>query len=252
MDINPNNDTETIIDIVEVKEGDSVNLVTAPSYDGYTFKCFTLNDSCYDGEEITEDITLYTKYTTNVYDITYNLDDGIVSEANPDTYTIKDEITLHNPSKEGYTFKGWTGTGLTEKTMDVTIPEGSFGDREYTANFEINRSTLTVDPNGGTYLDNASSVEITEDYGTIRQMVDSARIGYTFKRYNHTGGGIYNNNTYTFDNDDGTLTAEYEIDTYEIHYGGLTEDEKTTLANPTEYTVETPDITLKNLFIVCF
>ena len=56
---------------------------------------------------------------------------------NPKTYTIvSDDIVLNNPTKKGYIFKGWTGTGLTEATMTVTIPKGSTGDREYTANWE--------------------------------------------------------------------------------------------------------------------
>ena len=42
------------------------------------------------------------------------------------------------PTKTGYTFLGWTGTGLTEATLTVTIPAGSTGDREYTAMWKKN------------------------------------------------------------------------------------------------------------------
>ena len=43
-------------------------------------------------------------------------------------------ITLTNPTKEGYTFTGWSGTGLTgDNNMTVTIPANSTGDRSYTA-----------------------------------------------------------------------------------------------------------------------
>ena len=34
---------------------------------------------------------------------------------------------------QGYSFTGWTGTGLSGKTTSVSIPQGSTGDRSYTA-----------------------------------------------------------------------------------------------------------------------
>ena len=48
-------------------------------------------------------------------------------EGNPDTYTIETvAFTLKNPTKSGYTFTGWSGTGLDgENNMTVTIPKGS-------------------------------------------------------------------------------------------------------------------------------
>lgn len=82
-------------------------------------------------------ITLYGHSTLINYNITYNLNDGILEEMNPETYTIKsDNITLINPTKEGYTFIGWTGTDLNNKTLEVIIPTGSMGNRTYTANWE--------------------------------------------------------------------------------------------------------------------
>jgi len=70
------------------------------------------------------------------YTISYEL--GIdLSLANPETYTVTTNgFTLINPSRAnnpGYEFIGWTGTGLDEPTMTVTIPRGSTGNREYTA-----------------------------------------------------------------------------------------------------------------------
>ncbi|MBQ6737103.1 MAG: hypothetical protein IJP41_01440, partial [Synergistaceae bacterium] len=37
------------------------------------------------------------------------------------------------PTKNGSTFAGWTGTGLSGATMTVEIAKGATGDREYTA-----------------------------------------------------------------------------------------------------------------------
>ena len=70
------------------------------------------------------------------YHIKYTLDGGTMSGA-PETYTENSaDITLPQPTKADYRFTGWTGTDLTAPTMEVTIPTGSKGDREYTANWE--------------------------------------------------------------------------------------------------------------------
>ncbi|MBR4830466.1 MAG: InlB B-repeat-containing protein, partial [Bacilli bacterium] len=200
IDKNPNNDLETVLAIVEVPEGESVDLVDHPEYNGYTFKCFSLYDSCYDDDPITGDTELYTTYQVNNYDIEYDLDDGTLSETNPTSYTVKDTFTLHNPTKEGFTFLGWAGTGLSDVTETVTIPVGSTGKRTYTAHYEINKSTLTIDPNGGAYESNTSLVTFTENFGTLKVLSESERRGYNFLRYDHDGGGTYNNLTYLFDN----------------------------------------------------
>ena len=61
-------------------------------------------------------------------------------------YTIETEdFTLTNPTKDGYTFDGWTGTDLSEKTQTVTIPTGSIGNREYAANWTDNVSPESTD-----------------------------------------------------------------------------------------------------------
>lgn len=70
------------------------------------------------------------------YHIKYTLVGGTMSGA-PETYTENSaDITLPQPTKADYRFTGWTGTDLTAPTMEVTIPTGSKGDREYTANWE--------------------------------------------------------------------------------------------------------------------
>ena len=84
---------------------------------------------------ITGDIILERTKTPKIYNITYNLDGGTVS-GNPTTYTKQTStITLKAPTKTGYEFIGWGGTGLTEVTKTVTIANGSTGDRVYTAHW---------------------------------------------------------------------------------------------------------------------
>ena len=81
-------------------------------------------------------ITLTAKWEPIVYTITIDLVRGETAEPNPDKYTIEsEEIVLKNPTAEGYDFVGWTGTGLTQKTLTVVIPTGSVGNRSYKANW---------------------------------------------------------------------------------------------------------------------
>lgn len=79
-------------------------------------------------------------YIEPTFKITYNLDGGTYppGETNPDGYTpTTPDITLVNPEQEDYEFIGWTGTGIdpNDPQMEVVIPEGSTGDKTFTANW---------------------------------------------------------------------------------------------------------------------
>jgi len=110
-----------------------------PTKDGYAFTGWTGTGL----SEPTMSVTVskgslgnrtYTATWAQAYTISYDLTGGSVSVANPTTFTaLSSDITLTNPTREGYTFTGWTGTGLSEPTMSVTIAHGSTGNREYTA-----------------------------------------------------------------------------------------------------------------------
>ncbi|GBF75543.1 hypothetical protein PA598K_03960 [Paenibacillus sp. 598K] len=81
-------------------------------------------------------------FAAEPYTITYELDAWTSDPSNPVTYTVETEdFTLINPTKPGYTFAGWTGTGLSEPTLTVTIAKGSTGDRHYTATWQAEPST---------------------------------------------------------------------------------------------------------------
>lgn len=84
-------------------------------------------------DTITGNTTLYAGWKATNYAITYDLAGGTEVAENPATYTTEDTITLTAPAREGYTFDGWTGTGLKEATVEVTIEPGTGGDRSYTA-----------------------------------------------------------------------------------------------------------------------
>jgi len=99
------------------------------------------------------------------FTITYDLAGGTVATANPDFYSPADsDITLNNPTRAGYNFKGWTGTGLTEPTEMVTIAHGSTGNRSYTATWELPQIAY-IDANGQTaYCTNYTILEGSTEY----------------------------------------------------------------------------------------
>ena len=196
--------------------GTTIDL-SIPTREGYTFTYFTLNDAVYDNNTYTfteDDETLVANYEINTYLITYDLDGGEVSSAS--NYTIEDTITLNNPTKEGYTFIGWSGTGLTEITKNVSFSNQT-GNRHYKANYIANKSTLSIDPNGGTYEEHTSAVNITEDYGTVIILSIPEKRGYTFNAWNDENNAIYDKSTYTFGNDNFSLKATYNIITYNLN-----------------------------------
>ena len=83
------------------------------------------------------DVTLYAVWGVRKYNIKYNLNEGVETQ-NPTKYSSSTPtFTLNIPTKEGFIFEGWTGTGLSKKTLQVTIEKGSSGDKEYTANWGL-------------------------------------------------------------------------------------------------------------------
>ncbi len=112
-------------------------------------------DKQYTFQQSWDIITRTAEATLTTYTINYNLDGGIVSGTNPTSYTIEDNtITLINPTKAGYTFSGWTGTGLSSNTMTVTIPHGSTGNRSYVAHWTANTATITIKKDNANWAEN--------------------------------------------------------------------------------------------------
>ena len=104
----------------------------------------------------------------------------------PIQYTVESEaFQLPIPVRTGYIFLGWTGEGITEPQKTMEIPQGSTGDRTYTANWQVIEYTIITLLEGG----NAGSSEVY--FYTVEQTVTlptPTRTGYTFLGW--TGEGI--------------------------------------------------------------
>ena len=65
-----------------------------------------------------------TEPTTKTYTITYQLNKGTNNKSNPSSYTAGKAVSLNNPTRKGYTFKGWY-TDSKFKSKITSIPMGS-------------------------------------------------------------------------------------------------------------------------------
>ena len=76
------------------------------------------------------------------YKINYELYGGISN--NRTEYTSSSEsFSLQEPVKEGYSFMGWIGSGLSEPEKNVNIPTGTKGDLTFYAVWDKGRSSGT-------------------------------------------------------------------------------------------------------------
>lgn len=83
-----------------------------------------------------KDTVLTAKTTPINYTISYNLNGGAVVVSNPTSYNIETPtFALHNPTKLGYVFVGWTGSNGTIPQKAVSIYKGSTGNKSYKANW---------------------------------------------------------------------------------------------------------------------
>ncbi|MBR2785379.1 MAG: InlB B-repeat-containing protein, partial [Clostridia bacterium] len=165
---------------VEVIYGNRVSKPADPEKEGYDFKDWYVDNNLQSpyifSNTVDRDMTLFAGWEPHNYTITYDLNGGSAS-GNPNSYTIESaEITINNPSKTGHTFTGWSGTGITGTTTNLTIATGSKGDRNYTANYTANTYTISFNTNGGSEISPISGV-----YGEeVEAPENPAKEGYRF------------------------------------------------------------------------
>lgn len=195
-----------------------------PTKTGYTFSKWVTADGGSTGydfanETVTGKTSVYASWTPVTYTITYDLAGGTLpaGKTNPADYTIETEdITLQNPECAGYTFAGWSGTGLAADSTTVTIAKGSTGNRKYTANWTAKTYGITLNGNGGTGDDLTGYT-----YGQGAALpANWTKTGYTF-------AGWYDNKDCTgtpvtevsaTDTGDKTFWAEWTPQTYQVTF----------------------------------
>ncbi|RGF36789.1 hypothetical protein DW063_05115 [Ruminococcus sp. AF43-11] len=174
--------------------GTEITAPADPTRKGYTFKGW---DKEIPETMPAENITVKAQWGINQYTITFDTNGG--SEIAPITQDYGTEITApDNPTRKGYTFKGW------DKEIPETMPADNITVK---AQWEINQYTITFDTNGGSEI-----APITQDYGTEITAPDNpTRKGYTFKRWDKEIPK-------TMPAENMTVKAQWEINQYTIAF----------------------------------
>ena len=146
---------------------------------------------------------------------------GIQSVSGAGNYTAGSAVAVNAVVKNGYHWTGWSGSYQTNtKQYHFTMPAQNVS---MTATAQINRSTLKVDPNGGTWSGSTGVQSFSENYGTAKSIPDPVRTGYTFSGWvkSEPFNGSLNNAVYTFGAADGAtdvLTASWTANSYTLHF----------------------------------
>lgn len=217
----------TVDPLADAAYGTLIQAPDAPKKKSYVFAGWYLEEqliSEWDFEKDIlpyENITLYAKWTPVEYTVSYVLNGGMKNAQNPNSYTVEsDTIMLADPSREGYTFAGWSPSSR--------IIRGSTGDRTFTASWAADAYTIAFDGNGNTGGNMAE--QIAQSQQQVRLYLNAfVNSGYHFTGWNTRpdGSGV----AYV----DGAfiepvsaniiLYAQWEINRYNIVYNGNVRDE---------------------------
>ena len=169
-------------------ESEAFQLPT-PVRTGYIFLGWT-GEGITEAQEIIEipqgstgDRTYTANWQVIEYTITLlDMDGAGTSEAL--VYTVEQPVTLPTPTREGYAFLGWTVNSDMAPQLTVVLPQGSIGNRTYTANWELTGYTITMDLNGGSGETALLYTVIDDEFA----LPTPTRNGYEFVGW--TGEGI--------------------------------------------------------------
>jgi uncharacterized repeat protein (TIGR02543 family) len=173
----------------DVTFGGTITAPDAPAKEGYTFSGWSTIPATMPAK----DITITGSYAINKYNLTYMLD-GVPYKVSALTYG--DAITPEAaPTKEGYTFSGWSTIPTTMPAKDVTI----------TGTFTVNSYTITYVIDGATYK------TVNVNFGaTITALDGPAKEGYSFLGWDTLPTTMPAKNI--------TVTGNYTINNYNITY----------------------------------
>ena len=184
----------------------------------------------------------YTANWTPVnYTLSYTLNGG--SATNPSSYNVETAtFTLNNPTRNGYTFAGWTGSNGSTKQTSVSIAKGSNGNKSYTANWTAVNYSISYTMNGGSCSSPKTSYTIETATFTL---CTPTRNGYNFAGWTGSNGSTKQTSVSIAKGSTGnkSYTANWTAVNYSISY---TLNSGSVSGNPTSYNIETASFTLKN------
>ena len=174
---------------IQYTVGSEAFQLPTPVRTGYIFLGWT-GEGITEAQEIIEipqgstgDRTYTANWQVIEYTITLlDMDGAGTSEAL--VYTVEQPVTLPTPTREGYAFLGWTVNSDMAPQLTVVLPQGSIGNRTYTANWELTEYNITMDLNGGSGETALLYTVIDDEFA----LPTPTRNGYEFVGW--TGEGI--------------------------------------------------------------
>ena len=213
---NPENRTDNDGDVTEIFTGWKENTTTSTT--------ITLPNTNSIGNKTYE--AAWTPASDTIYTINYELHDGITETENPISFTKNtNTFTLNNPSKEGYIFKGWSGTDLVgDENVEVNVEKGTRKNLSFEANYIANNYQVKFEKNGTNVAGTMSNQEFTYGIDANLNEVAYTRVGYTFTGWNtkaDKSGKHYDNqeainNLTSIKDEIISLYAEWEANQYEV------------------------------------
>ncbi len=221
---------------------DSTINLSNPTREGYRFVAWKYKDQYVTAinPNWADDIELTALWDAITYSITYHLNGGTNASSNPTSYTVETQtIYLKSPTRKGYTFSGWYTDSYYQNRI-YEISKWTVGDLNLYAKWVATEYTITYNLNGGTnsrYNPSTYTIE-TSSFN----LYDASKNGYTFLGWKYKGQFVTAIDPNWMTNI--TLDAQWSVDSYSITYhlnGGTNSS-----LNPTSYTVETSNITLRD------
>ena len=223
---------------------DTVEYGTMPNYGSNPTKAgnaqytYTFKDWTPEVKTVTGDATYQATYTkeANTYTLTYDLDGGEWENDTTYTYTKKynEEVEVKaDPTKEGYTFAGWTSAEVKVVNGKFTMPAKNV---TLKAKWEANIYKVTYDLDGGEWTE--ATNEFPYEYKATVEVVKTVptREGYKFSGWRSEEVTI-ENDAFTMPAKDVVLKAVWEANPTPTP---IPSEEPTPTPAPTEEPTPTP------------
>jgi uncharacterized repeat protein (TIGR02543 family) len=198
-----------------------VNEPNNPVKSGYTFGGWYTDDGSFEqaftfSSMPASNTTLYAKWTPISYGLTYVLNGG--EATNPSSYNFETPtFSIQNPTKEGYTFTGWTISEADGTYSSITIPQGSnvfLPNVSYRININDNGHTYQrIDQRGISWLDARTACGEAGGYlvTTTTQAEWSFIATIVGSGYYWLGGSDINQEgNWQWENGEGAISAGYQ------------------------------------------
>lgn len=156
----------------------------APTRDGFTFGGWYQNPA-YSGNQVTtidagteKNVSLWAKWNTIEYSVSYVLNGGTNSDQNVAKYSILDTpVKLYNPTRDGYLFEGWFASSDFSGERMTYLSKDNLGDVTLHAKWSL-AYTITYNTNGG--FNNGRNPSVFTENTETFTLFEAEKVNYSF------------------------------------------------------------------------